>query len=297
MKKVKRLLVFLVIIALLQGLALLFLTPGGLEKVFVLPFRLKVEKFKPDTNIYAVYYDMRSDIAKADVIVVGMDFSVAESYDVLGHFTRFLKQNSDLSAVLMPFDKRQTALSNELLGAQDESEIVPRFEALTAEGNLSADCADYIGEIYRINATMIEAKKFGFLSYSESTGEVPLPKRIAAAAHRTDRSVLCVVDILEMKDSAAFREELEAVLGGRKVLTLGMYYDSSSASAETHEAVSFPFAGEVPACYFVKNRDHESFYRYYRFVTKHLSAGKKVPLDRRFTDYFFIITGGTGIKT
>ena len=52
-KTLRRLAVFLLCVAVLQGLAMLFLTPTGLEKVFVVPLRLAGEKFRPDTNTYA----------------------------------------------------------------------------------------------------------------------------------------------------------------------------------------------------------------------------------------------------
>ena len=77
-KNIRRTLTFVLAVILIQGLALLFFTPAGLERVFVLPLRLHAEKFKPDNNAYAVYYDSRTDVAAADLIVVGIDPNVAE---------------------------------------------------------------------------------------------------------------------------------------------------------------------------------------------------------------------------
>ena len=101
-QKIRRILAFVIAAVLIQGLALLFFTPAGIERLLFLPLRLHAEKFKPDNNAYAVYYDTRTDVAAADLIVVGIDTHVAESYDALGHFSRYVKQYNDFSAVLMP---------------------------------------------------------------------------------------------------------------------------------------------------------------------------------------------------
>ena len=63
-RTLRRILCFAAAVVLLQGLALLFVTPSGLEKVFAVPLRLRAEKFRPDTNTYAVYYDARMDAAE-----------------------------------------------------------------------------------------------------------------------------------------------------------------------------------------------------------------------------------------
>ena len=183
-KTLRRLAVFLAAVVVLQGLALLFFTPAGLEKVFVAPLRLAGEKFRPDTNTYAVYYDARSDVAAADLIVVGMDFAVAESYDVLGHFTRFVKQNNDISDVLMPLTHNQVAIAGNMLKQTDEDQFNKRIRSLKEQTGMTDDCCDYLSEIFYVNSTMSEAKKFGVATYEDKDADT-LPERIAAAFAET----------------------------------------------------------------------------------------------------------------
>ena len=288
-KTLRRLAVFLLCVALLQGLAMLFLTPAGLEKVFVVPLRLAGEKFRPDTNTYAVYYDARLDVSKADLIVAGMDFAVAESYDVLGHFTRFVKQNNDISDVLMPLTHNQVAIIGSLLKQTDENRFNRRLQSLMEQTGLTADCCDYLSEIFYVNSTMSDAKKFGVNTWTDEDASSDAA-RIALSAGNAERSALCVVDGRDLTD--AFREELSAALPGKNILFLNMYYAENTASPETHEALVFPLTGQSPACYFFLNRNLEGYYRYYRFVTGLFGHNREDPVDTRFPDYFFIIAGG-----
>ena len=288
-KTLRRLAVFLAAVVVLQGLALLFFTPAGLEKVFVVPLRLAGEKFRPDTNTYAVYYDARSDVAAADLIVVGMDFAVAESYDVLGHFTRFVKQNNDISDVLMPLTHNQVAIAGNMLKQTDEDRFNKRIRSLKEQTGMTDDCCDYLSEIFYVNSTMSEAKKFGVASYEDKDADT-LPERIAAAFAETERGALCAVDGRELTDG--FREGLEAAMPGKTVLYMNMYYAENTFSPETHDALVFPLTGSSPACYFFLNRSLEGYYRYYRFVTGLFGHRREDPVDTRFPPSFFVIAGG-----
>ena len=289
-KTLRRLAVFLAAVVVVQGLALLFFTPAGLEKVFVVPLRFAGEKFRPDTNTYAVYYDARSDVGKADLIVVGMDFAVAQSYDVLGHFTRFVKQNNDISEVLLPFTDTQVAIAGNLLEQTDEGQFRLRIQSLKEETGLTDDCCDYLSEIFYINSTMSDAKKFGVNTYLDG-GSASLSARIAEACETSERSVLCAVDCREATD--AFFADLSSAMPGKTIFRIGMYYSKNTASPETHDPIFFPLTGQAPACYFFSDRSLDGYYRYYRFVTGLFGHERKDPVDSRFPGHFFVIAGGT----
>ena len=293
-KTIRRLAVFAAAVLIVEGLAILFLTPAGLEKVFVVPLRLAGEKFRPDTNTYAVYYEIRREVAETDVVVVGADFSVAESYDVLGHFTRFVKQYNNFSDVLLPLSHRQAALAVNMLQQTDEERFLKRLDTLTEQDGLSPDCCDYIGEIFYVNTTLAETRKMSVGTYLTKDGAAEV-SGIADACLSAGRSVFCAVDA-RMLDGG-FREKLSAALPDKKILYVRMYYTKNCASPGTHDTLAFPFAGGLsggePSSYFVLDRRMEAFYRYYRFVAG-LSGGERAdPIDRRFTDCFFVIAGGT----
>ena len=120
-KKVRLLTVFVVCAVVLQLLCLLFLTPEGIEHLFPLRVRLAAEKIKPESNTYAAYYDMRSDITDADVIVIGVDYNADETYAMLGHFTRFVKQYNNISDVALDLDALQTSIVGLLFKHTDEA--------------------------------------------------------------------------------------------------------------------------------------------------------------------------------
>ena len=291
-KNIRRTLTFVLAVILIQGLALLFFTPAGLERVFVLPLRLHAEKFKPDNNAYAVYYDSRTDVAAADLIVVGIDPNVAESYDALGHFSRYVKQYNDFSAVLMPFTKAQVTVTGSLMKQTDEEKFRKRIQSLNESYGLSADCCDYLSELFYVNTTMSEAKKFNVASFSDSEEDADrsLAAQIADAFLETERSALCVVDTSFVENGA---DELASLLPEKRILFVGMYYDRDTVSPQTHEAISFPDLSAGPACFFVRSRTLGAYYRYYRFVTGLFGSEREDPVDARFTDYFFVIANGT----
>ncbi|MBR4184270.1 MAG: hypothetical protein IKQ87_00760 [Clostridia bacterium] len=291
-QKIRRILAFVIAAVLIQGLALLFFTPAGIERLLFLPLRLHAEKFKPDNNAYAVYYDTRTDVAAADLIVVGIDTHVAESYDALGHFSRYVKQYNDFSAVLMPFTRAQITITGSLMKQTDEEKFRKRIQSLNESYGLSADCCDYLSELFYVNTTMSAAKKFNVVSFSDDAegSDTSRPAQIAEAYRETERSALCVVDTAFLKEEA---DELARLLPDATILTIGMYYDRDTVSPWTHEAVTFPDFSAGPACFFVKNSTLGRYYRYYHFVTDLFDAEREDPVDARFTDYFFVIANGT----
>ena len=295
-RKIRRLLAFLIAVIAVQGLALLFFTPAGLERVFVLPLRLHAEQFKPDNNTYAVYYDSRADVAKADLIVVSVDPNVAESFDALGHFTRYLKQYNDFSAVLMPLTAHQIALTSNIMRQTDEERFDKRIQSLREATGMSADCCDYLSELFYINTTMSAVKKFTVSSYYDEEADTGAAERIAGAFGSTERSALCVVGADGLSRDTAFREELAERLPERSILYIDMYYDRDTVSPETHKSLTFPDLEPAPACFFLCDRNLSGYYRYYRFVTGLFGTERKDPVDARFPAYFFVIANGTAVK-
>ena len=90
--RIRRILKFAAAILLAQTLALLFLTPAGIDFMFPPVARVNAEKFSPDSNTYAVYYDIRVEVSQADLIVVGVDHGIAESFDL--HILRAVEEES-----------------------------------------------------------------------------------------------------------------------------------------------------------------------------------------------------------
>ena len=300
-KHLRHLLGFVIAAVILQGLALLFVTPAGLELMYPLPVRIAAEKFKPETNTYAVYYDTRKEISEADLVVIGADLNVAETYDVLGHFTRFLKQYNNISAVMLDITEGQRIIWSQLMTEAEEERVSLMIEKLNSRTRLPMDCCDYAAELYFVNATMSPIKKFDVLSYSAKLPNVELPEtlaeQVAVCFAGTERSALCVVDSRELEPGSSFREELEQRIDG-KVFFLQMHYTDNCVSPETHRSYPFPLAPGGPAVYFVKNSKMDFFHRYYAFVNDLFGSDRGIEdrLDTRATPYYFIISGGTAAE-
>ena len=305
LRTIKGICVFLAAAVLLQGLALLLLTPAGLEKIHPFFVRVHAEKFDPSTNTYAVYYDTRTEIAAADLVVIGMDGAVAESYDILGHFTRFVKQYNNFSAVMMNLTSSQRMLSNSLLSQTVEDRFERRVEALHENAGTTVDFTDYFTELFIINRTMTGERKFDILSYSElilneigstdgMTG-ADWADAVAGACRNVTRSAVCAVDSRLLEQNSGFREALADALPDKKIVFIQTWYDDGCASSDTHSSFAFPVDFEERAVYFVDDSRSDGFYDYYSGVAL-IPGGEESredPLDTRYTDYYFVVSGGT----
>lgn len=305
LRTIKGISIFLAAVVLLQGLALLLLTPAGLEKIHPFFVRIHAEQFDPSTNTYAVYYDTRTEIAAADLVVVGIDGSVAESYDILGHFTRFVKQYNNFSAVMMDLSSSQRMLSNSLLEQKAESRFDRRVEAMRENAGMSADCTDYFTELFIINRTMTAERKFEILSYSErilnergsaeGLNSADWAAVTAETFGKTSRSAICSVDARLLEQTSGFREALADALPDKHIVFVQTWYDGDTVSEERHGNFSFPINTGEKAVYFVENEKSDGFYSYYSGVSL-IPGGRRPaedPLDTRYTDYYFVVSGGT----
>lgn len=299
-KHIRKIVVFLIAVIIVQGLALLFLTPQGLELIYPFPLRIFAEKFKPENNTYAVYYNTRVDVSEADLVVVGIDGAVGESYDLLGHFSRFLKQYNNFSDVLLDFDRVSERIASGIMNETSESRFYAKLETLQRSTGLSEDYCDYLSELFVINTTMPPVRKFNLESYSADslTEEKTLAEKIAHTFENCERSVLCIVDASEFSSDSSFRDELDAFLPEKKIIYIQTLYTEHCPSPETHDIIGFPLTGTKPSVYFVENRKLESFYGYYRAVTGLLgkSVALEDPLDTRYTDTFFIVANGSAAE-
>ncbi|MGN1345968.1 MAG: hypothetical protein ACI4V1_04230 [Eubacteriales bacterium] len=304
MKKQIRLIVkFAAAILAVQALALLLLTPQGLELLFPPVARVNAEKFSPDSNTYAVYYDTRVEVSSADLIVVGMDFGIAESFDLLGHFTRFVKQYNNLSAILLHLTISQENLVRNLMTRDSEEEFNKRMTVLRERTGMSSDFCGYISELFLINRTMTPVRKMDVLTYAAPTendyllnaGEpaaLSKAERVMAALHETERSALCVVNCEDLADGSSFRTELNALAEaeGLRVMILQVQYSGTCDAGEGHPDFLFPDYHREPSVFFVNNTKAAWFYRYYSVLAGRLTENR---LDTRYTDSYFVVTHGT----
>lgn len=301
MKKRLRLIVgFAAAAVLLQGLALLFLTPGGVEAMYPFSVRLHSEKIDPDSNTYAVYYNTRVEVADADLVVMGIDSAVAESYDLLGHFTRFLKQYNNFSHVFLDFDRVSKKLASGIINETRERTFYSKLSALQNQIGLSSDYCDYLAELFVVNTTMAPARKFDLDSYSAGTdaAEMTRAEQVADVFARSTRSALCVVDSAEFSVESSFTKELEALLPDKKIIFINTVYTENCPSPDTHSILNIPLTGKDASIYFSENSSYDGFYSYYDYITDVFGREDDLtdPLDERYTEYYFVVANGTEPK-
>ncbi len=294
-KYLRHIAVFVLAVIIIQSAALLFLTPGGLELIYPLLVRVSAEKFNPDNNTYAVYYDERVEVSAADLIVVGIDGAVAESYDILGHFTRFVKQYNNISDVILDLESDEMEYVTAVFDSADELAYNTALSTLKDQTDITSSFREYISELYFINRMMNPARKFGAASYSDNGTESALADRIAAVFETCERSALCVVDSRELSSEADLRIDLEAAFPYKNIVFINTYYSQSTASAETHDRFVFPLGGDG-AAYFVDNSDFDKFYDYYGLTADRSVENRRERLDERFTDCYFVVSGGSAAE-
>lgn len=309
-KTFRRIICFAAAVILIQSLAVLFLTPRGLELIYPICVRVAAEKIKPDSNTYAVYYDMRSTAAEADVIVVGIDKNVDKTYDMLGHFTRFVKQYNNISDVILDLNDTQATLVDFLFLQSDEVKFNAFISRLENGTGMSKACCGYLSELFFVNSTMSPQKKFSVISYNESNipdvfGEIEKPEdtrtlteKIRDIVLKCSRSVICAVDSRELEYGSGFRDELDSMLDGRKIVYVQTHYTKTCVPSGTHSLYAFPLEPKEAQIYFADNSDLDGFYSYYSFVTELFGSNKALEdkLNTRSSDYFFVITGGKGVN-
>ncbi len=310
-KQLRQIAKFVAAILIVQALALLFLTPQGLELLFPPVARIHAEKFEPESNTYAVYYDTRVEISNADLVVVGLDFGIAESYDLLGHFTRFVKQYNNYSAILLDLKYSQQRLAQNLLSQTEEDAFMKRISWLEERTGLPTEYCDYLSEIFLINRTVTPIRRVDVLTYAapgaddsvENAAELAAmtkAERVFTAYRSTERSAVCAVDCNDLVTGSDFRRDLDTIAdaAGLNVVYLQVQYSGSCAGGEGHPRYRFPDYHTEPTVFFADDAGGEWFYRYYATVAglKRDKNAVEDPLDTRYTDHYFVVVNGTEIK-
>lgn len=311
---IKGLFFFSLAVFILVIIAFVFATPAGCEYQFPLHLRLHNEECKTDTNSYGVYYNSRPEVAHADIVIVGIDFDVYESFDMLSHFTRFVKLSNNFSCVMIDIDGDYEKIINSLFRLKNEEKYDERLAHLKVSSGISDAYCDYISSLYYINKTAPETKKFSVALYNlteddsfndneqsaetEITGAEPsqisgilLAERINECANTAERGILCVVDARELRYDSDFMKAINS--SGKKVFVIQTWY-TESCDTDNDITVTFPLEPSESKVYFVSNSSFTGFYNYYSFCADLFGTSRNLSdrLDRRFTDYFFVITGG-----
>lgn len=295
------------------GMAL-FLTEGGVARLYPFAVRTAAEELAPSGNAYAVYYDARLAVSESEMIVLGTDFDVAESYDVMGHFLRFVKQYVNVGVVLLDIEEQEAFHAAKLLEETSARNHSLRLSMMRTRFGISRDFADFLSELYYVNATMTPVRKFTVESGRDEGGTVTadrlyeafLTLRSAEKPTGAVQTAMAVVDETMLEDETfvhALRERfgdglllLKTRYAGGPAETNGE--SEADASFVSLRRFSLPFAGQ--GAYFVCGSRLTWFYRYVNWV--HDTFGKDDGADwaEEITggdrSFFFVIKDGTAVS-
>lgn len=260
--KAKRWITFLIGVALLQGLFLLFCTESGLMLLYPYVVRATSEAYQP-SGTTTVYYDMRLDVTDAPLFVVGMDFDVAESYDAFVHLFRFLKQYQNITKIyLFEYDEYADA-------------IAARMEDPLLDHGLPPTLLDFADALAAINETQPPQKKFTLSAWPVDV-YIDLPG---------DGSVLFLQD----RDTMMEERSLES-----DELCIEMKYINCETNTGVRTDMDLPFSGEEIGYRFLSAKSIDWFYRYYEKVADPLGLGRDTTgLKRTSADYVIFVENGT----
>lgn len=259
--------------------------------------RLSAEKVETENNVYSVYYDSRDEIANADIIVLGIDPSLAESHDLAGHFMRYAKQYNNFSTVAMNLTDDQLEAASLLVEEQEEEMYAGFLGKLKNVGGVSEDLCDFISELSFINRTVPGYKKIHIVSLGEdehsakSCADCIYKKRL-----ESERSVVCIVDTKYFSEDCGFSETLSSLAGTMNVVYVNCEYTKSCASPDTHRIVSFPFERKEGGVYFVSQDKMRGFLDYYKKMLGDAEYSSKDCPQNQHTEFYFVVSGGQKVK-
>ena len=263
--KAKRLLAFLCGAAILQGLMLLFCTEAGLLTLYPLLVRASEEEYQTK-GAYTVYYDMRMDVSEAPEVAVGMDFSVAQSYDAFQHLLRFIKQYRNINVIYLDaYSEYAEAIAARMQDPMTDPGLPPVLSA-------------FADTLAAINETQPPVKKFTVHPIQERVymdlpeGSVPL--------------------VLMERDNMMEKRELLEKAG---ILCVEMKYVNCETVEGVRQDIALPFTGEEVRYSFLAASRIEWFYRYYDRVTGLLKKQEESlsRLDKVSAEYLICIANGT----
>lgn len=285
MERGKRLVRFLLIVGILQGIFLIGGTESGLGLVFTGLVRVKAESYSPRQSANVVYYDMRLSVSEASRIAVALDFSAMESADAFLHFFRFVKQYDNVKTVFLandaylPYADAVSAAMDRRTEETDETDE-------TDDPALPRTLAAYTEGLAAIYDTMQPVRKFR-ASVIASDG---WREALSGADEQERVLVLCDRDLVMTAENRVWLAENDVFLWELK-------YDNCATENGIRSDIHLPFTGDTTGYYMMAMDRIDSFAAYYRRALNLFSipalterAGR---LDRENAAYFCVITNGT----
>lgn len=158
-KLIRGAVLFIVIAVLLQCVAVFFMTPAGVERLFPYILLARSERINTADASLGEYFPLHKDAEEAGLIILSVDTNVAASYRLASDYLEFLGKFTDISAVALYAQNAKIGT----MSAAAESGDYERFSAVCDNersiGVLPNQLIDFAGKVYTLNSRLSPDKK------------------------------------------------------------------------------------------------------------------------------------------
>ena len=159
MKKIRVICLFVLFALIAQTMFIFAFTTRGLDMIYPLVRRFTSESVEIADNSYVEYYNVTADVSEAEIIVIGADKGISQTYFVLSDFLRYIKRNVNVSAVALEIGEAETVIINDCIYAADDVEFNRKIVKLEGLDGMSMEYMSFVEALYKINRTMPPDKK------------------------------------------------------------------------------------------------------------------------------------------
>ncbi|MBQ7827347.1 MAG: hypothetical protein IJ386_03690 [Clostridia bacterium] len=151
--------VFAAIILVLQGLALLFMTPGGLEVIYPYALAVRSDGIKTGDAGIGEYFSLHKDVEDAGIIIIAADLNVDDTYRLASDYLTFLGRFTKIStAALYTSYHRVRNISNASV-AGDYTAFAKACNNQRVSKALSDQFFTFLEKIYSLNSKLTPDNK------------------------------------------------------------------------------------------------------------------------------------------
>ena len=194
---------------LLAGAAQLFLllaaTPEGLSRLYPLAARAASVRVTTGDNSYTDYFPLRESLTEADFIVVGVDFSVEETYLLLTDLLAAMKNERNIGTVFVDYPNGGLNRVSAVISSATEEE---REIALNAFREEPAAVRAFIERLRSMNDNYPPRRKYTGGTVLAPDGADFTAEMLRCAAEtrrRSGRPVLICTDTANLNAASGFR--------------------------------------------------------------------------------------------
>ena len=167
---------FVALAMVLQFVAVIFLTPAGLSKVYPFAVDVAAENVVPDYS-FDEYYDLKGEFEGSDLFFIGADTTVAESYTVILDLMRFLCRNFGVKTLALNVGRSTVKHINDCIATKDAAELQEQITSLRSAGIFPEEFISFVRSLVALDHTLPSGSGITVVSvYSESAARATVDR-------------------------------------------------------------------------------------------------------------------------